>query len=321
MNIGIDIGYSAVKAQAKARRATFASVIGTPDRSRFSLNGTNEILLRDPHNVLVGGDAVTQSRFLRRREDRNWIESVEWYTLFLASLTELTTATRADVNVITGLPLAFYDDKRTVERVISGEHTVSRDGRTAQRFTVTGVRVIPQPFGALLSVCLNDSGRIVDVDLATGNVGVIDVGGKTTNLLAVKSLSEIARDTASVSVGAWDAVRGLRGFLEREYPDLELRDHEIAGIIQARALTYYGDGADIGDVIDEMLAPLAEQVIAEATQLWNGAAGLKAILVAGGGALLLGPYVKRHFRHAVVVDDPVFANAVGFWKFAERVWR
>ena len=76
---------------------------------------------------------------------------------------------------------------------------------------------------------------------------------------------------------------------------------------------------ELGDVIDDILTPMADQVIAEATQLWNGAAGLRSILVAGGGALLLGEYVKRHFRHAVVVEDPVFANAVGFWKFARRV--
>ena len=34
---------------------------------------------------------------------------------------------------------------------------------------------------------------------------------------------------------------------------------------------------------------------------------------------LLGPYVTRHFRHARAVEDPVFANAVGFWRFAQRL--
>ena len=69
----------------------------------------------------------------------------------------------------------------------------------------------------------------------------------------------------------------------------------------------------------EVLAAMAEQVISEATQIWHGAAGLDVILVTGGGALLLGPAIKAHFRHAQVVDDPIFANALGFWRYAQRL--
>jgi hypothetical protein len=76
---------------------------------------------------------------------------------------------------------------------------------------------------------------------------------------------------------------------------------------------------DLGPTVEAALEPMAEQVIAQATQLWNGGASLGAILVSGGGALLLGPYIKRHFRHARVVSDPVFANALGYWRFAQRL--
>ena len=82
---------------------------------------------------------------------------------------------------------------------------------------------------------------------------------------------------------------------------------------------YFGEPMDLQAVIDSALAPLAEQVIAEATQLWNGAAALDVILVSGGGALLLGPAIKSHFRHARIVSEPVFANAFGFWRFAQRL--
>jgi len=320
MNIGLDIGYAATKIVAALdRRASFPSVVGTPDKARFSLDSTSAILLEEPRRVLVGADAVLQSRHITRREDRRWIESNEWYTLALAAMTEITTGTRAEMNIVTGLPISFYDDRDAVQARLAGQHRVQREDRPAQQFNVNDVRVIPQPFGALLSVALDNGGKIVDHDMATGNVGVIDIGGKTTNLLAVSSLSEINRETASVGVGAWSVVRALRAWMAREYPDLDLRDHQVAEVVQARLLTYYGEQVEVGDVIDDILEPMAGQVIAEATQLWNGAAGLKAILVAGGGALLLGEYVRRHFRHARVVDDPVFANATGFWKFARRI--
>jgi plasmid segregation protein ParM len=220
---------------------------------------------------------------------------------------------------VTGLPVAFYGDKGKVRARVLGEHRVQRDGRKAQSLKVVDVRVIPQPFGALLAVALDDRGRIADKDLATGAVGVIDVGGKTTNLLSVNRLSEIGRETASVSIGVWDVARAVRAYLDDYCPDLELRDHQIIDAIIARQVKNYGESVDLGAVVDAALTPMAEQIIAEATQLWNGAAGLDAILVTGGGALLLGPPIKTHFRHARIVGDPVFANALGFWRLAQRL--
>lgn len=320
MNVGLDIGYSATKAVAGERRVNIPSAVGTPEKARFSLNGDASLILVQPEHVQVGGSAIEQSRFLHRREDRRWVESDEWYTLFLAALTELST-TRYDsaVRIVTGLPVSFFDDKATVKARLVGEHHVQRENRHAQTFVVTECTVIPQPFGCLCAACLNDKGKVVDMDLATGAVGVIDAGGKTTNLLSVNRLAEIGRETASVNVGAWDAVRAIRRWLDANCPDLELRDHQVIDAIIARQTLYYGEPVDLEEAVDAALEPLADQVIAEASQLWNGAAALAAILVSGGGALLLGPYIEKHFRHARVVPDPVYANAVGFWKFCQRM--
>lgn len=321
MNIGLDVGYSSTKAVARGRRVTFPSVVGTPDRARFSLDSADaeSIILAEPDHVLVGAGAVLQSRHLKRREDRRWTESAEWYHLALAALTELTAATSVDFRIVTGLPVAFYGDKDKVRDRLLGEQRAQREGRRAQTFRVIDARCIPQPFGALLAAALDDQGRIANRDMATGAIGVVDVGGKTTNLLSVNRLSEIGRETASVSVGAWDVARAVRAYLDDYCPDLELRDHQIMDAIIARQVKYYGELVDLGAVVDASLAPMAEQVIAEATQLWNGAAGLDAILITGGGAILLGPAIKAHFRHARVVGDPVFANVVGFWRLAQRL--
>jgi plasmid segregation protein ParM len=321
MNIGLDVGYAAVKAVSGQRRVTFPSVVGTPDRARFSLNSQEDnIILTMPHHVLVGQRAVEQSRFVHRREDRAWIESDEYYHLMLAAFTELTTATVAELRVVTGLPVAFYDgDRKALRDLFLGEHRAKREGRRAQLFRVRDCRVIPQPFGTLLALALDDQGRITDSGLATGTVGVVDVGGKTTNLLSVYRLAEIGRETSSVNVGAWDVVRAVRDHLADHCPDLELRDHQLVEAIKARQVRYYGEPVDLSAVVDGVLEPLADQVIAQATQLWNGGAGLDAILVSGGGALLLGPRIQAHFPHARVVSEPVYANALGYWKLAQRL--
>jgi plasmid segregation protein ParM len=324
MYAGIDLGYNAVKAVGDRARCAFPSAVGTPDRARFSLNGAGAgaIVLIEPEHVLVGEEAVTQSRFLTRREDRRWFESNEWRALFLAALTELTSANWADVSLVTGLPVAFYDDKDAVAERLVGEHRVQREGRRAQVLRVNEARVIPQPFGSLLAEVLDERGGIADPALAKSAVGIIDVGGKTCNLLSVNKLSEIGRETASVNVGGWDLVRGIRQWLGSNYPGLDdLRDHALAEAMQLGELRYYGDPvADFPAEVEAQAADLAGQVIAQASHLWNGGATLDAVLVTGGGALLLGDAIRAHWKHARVIADPVHGNATGYWKLAKRLY-
>lgn len=319
MNIvGLDIGYSAVKATAGAKRVTFPSVVGSPDKPSFSLNGDQALLLQIPGPALIGQDAIEQSRFVSRREDRQWVQSEEWYILAMAALSELIQQPYAECAVVTGLPSAFYSDKGTVEKRLLDTHQVKREGRQPQMIKLTAVTVVPQPFGAILALCLNEDGRIIDNELATGNVGVVDIGGKTTNILSVRALREVARETTPADVGAWDIVRAAEHWLDEHCPGLDLRDHEVAQIIAERKVSYYGEVIDLGRVIDAIVEPMAEQVAAKISQAWNGAARIERILISGGGAHLLGKYLVRRYRHAYVLDDPVFANATGFQRFAQR---
>lgn len=324
MYAGIDIGYNATKAVSGDRRASFASAVGSPDRARFRLEGGPAgIVLTEPQHVLVGDEAIEQSRFLQRREDRKWFEGEEWAMLFLAAATELTSATVAELDLVTGLPVSFYEDRESVAARLTGEHRVQREGRRAQIVRVRNVRVIPQPFGTLLAEVLSESGQVAEQKLARANVGIIDVGGKTCNLLSVARLAEISRATASVNVGGWDLVRGVRAWLSDHCAGLDdLRDHQLASAIQAREIRFYGEPvAEFASVVDAMAAELAGQVISQASQLWNGGAMLDAILVTGGGALLLGDAIRRQWRHARVVSDPVFGNAVGYARLARRLFR
>jgi len=324
MIAGLDIGYSRTKIVGERGRWDFPSVTGTPDRARFSLNGAQEDLtLVQPYHVAVGEGAIVQSRHLMRREDREWIESNEYHALMLAAFSELTTAKGAELTVVSGLPIQYYDlDRGALQARLMGEHSLEREGRHRQTLTVTRAAVIPQGFGALCAVCLDEKGNIARRDLANGRVGLIDAGGKTTNLLSVNRLAEVGRETASVNSGAWDVVRAVGRWLADHCPDLELRDHEIIEAIKDRGTRYKGRAVDLGAVIDGAVSPLADQVIAQATQLWNGAGALDVVLVAGGGAHLVGPRVLAHFDHAQIIEgDPVFANAEGYYRFAQRLAR
>ena len=320
MRVGIDGGYSGFKATNGTTTTYLPSAVGTVNRARFSLDGQADIILdmAGKGEKMVGEVAIRQSRFLARKEDRDWINSDEYLYLMGATFSELTTASRVDLHVVTGLPVAFYErDKKTLQERFLGEHRVLREGRTTQVFRVKECRVIPQPFGTIFTRAIDEKGKIQNNEFATGHIGVIDVGGKTTNLLSVNRLEEISDITASVNKGAWDAVRAFRSFAETEYPGLEdLKDHQVIEAIVSREQQYYNEVLNLSPIVDEILAPLAEAIISEAGNLWNGGALLNAILITGGGALLVGHYIKQRFRHAIIVDDPVYANALGYYRFS-----
>jgi len=321
MIIGIDIGYSHVKGAVNSHVFSFPSVVGSPETAAFSLSADSRIALDTNHGLVQVGQAVLdQSRFVSRPEDRGWITSDEYKWLYLAALSESTTTFYSgNVTVITGLPIAYYrDDAETLRKVILGSHPVQREGRRAQTFVVADCRVVPQPFGTLASVAFGPNGESVDADMLKRPVGIVDIGGHTTNLLSMRKAQSIDRETGSVDMGAWDIVRAVKEYLATRTPGLSPEDYEIVEAIKARSISYFGRDIDLSGAIEEALGHFRRQVLAEATHLWNHGADLYAILVTGGGAHLIGDDLLTHFsehERVRIVDRPVFANAVGYVRF------
>lgn len=327
MNTGLNIGYSHTKAIANVngdlRQVHFPSVVGSPDEVHwspgFGQNGVRSIRLVEPEPVLIGEEAILQSRFLNRREDRSWVTSREWYLLALAALSELTRVSTT-ISVVTGLPVAYFNDRDAVQAALTGTHRVQQDGRNAQTLTIDKVAVIPEPYGTLFDLLWDNRGQVADASIATGFFGIIDCGGKTTNLLTVNRCHEIGRNTTSIPVGVWDAVRAMRAHLEDYCAGLELRDHQVVQALIDRKVRYRGDDVDLRHATATILAELAGQIAGQVTQIWSGMANMDAVLITGGGALLFGPALTARvdFTQTRIVRDPVFANARGFWKYAQH---
>ncbi len=332
MNVGLNIGYSHTKGVGSTsgdiRTVRFPSVVGSPDEVHWSPSGdevakhidngsAQSIRLIEPEPALIGDEAIIQSRFVHRREDRAWTGSREWYLLSLAALSELTRSSTT-LRVVTGLPVAYYSDKAEVEQALTGVHRVRQHGRNTQTITIDKVTVIPEPYGTLFDQLWTDRGGTADAEVATGQFGIIDAGGKTTNLLTVDRIREIGRNTTSIPVGVWDAARAMRSHLEQFCPGLELRDHQVVQTLIDGWVKYRGERVDLGRTAADILSNLAGQIANQVTQLWSSA-NLDGILITGGGALLFGEYLTDHIdlTRVRVVDDPVLANARGFWKYAQ----
>lgn len=320
--IGIDLGYAAVKVVTSAQRIQFPSIVGTPEQSTFKIGSaqTFTITLND-RAYNVGDAALEQSRFTTRQEDREWYKSQEYLVLLHAALSSLYKEGHKECVVVTGLPVAFYESDKAAIRSLYEDsmHLVKRDQNLVMPINIVRCYVIPQVMGTLLNEALNSAGQIADFKMAEGRIGVIDIGGNTSNFLHAHKMGDVKRETASINLGGWDAMRAVRPIVEDKCPDVEYADHEVSQAIAEGSIQYRGELVDLSDAIAPILDPMAEQLIAKAKELWpGGGARLDTILLSGGGSLVLGERIKAQIDHTDIriVEDAIFANANGYHKLA-----
>ena len=324
MDIGMDIGFHAVKALTGGRDpALFPSFVTRPVESLFSLNGHTTMIVNSQHGRwLVGDEAIKKGIAGARKETAAWIASPEYMALFYGALSELTAATNAEINLVTGLPLSDFErDRKDLRDRLLGVHQFVREGRRGQSLKVESVRVVPQAWGAVLALLLDDKGRIVRPELARSKVGVLDIGGHTVNYLSVDGLSDIPSETQGTARGAWNVVRAVREHFDVSHPGLSrLRDHAVMQAIVTGETWEAGERVDLVPVVKPIIDDIGREIVDTAAQYWGpGAATMRQVIVCGGGAYLWGDHIKAAFRQAVVLESPELANAQGFYRFAAHL--
>ena len=125
------------------------------------------------------------------------------------------------------------------------------------------------------------------------------VGERTAELIKTTiGTAYPEKEIRSVDVKGRDLVTGVP-------KTLEINSEEIRGAISGPVNTIV---ESVKTTLERTPPELAADIVD------------RGIVLAGGGALLIGPYIQAHFRHARVIDgDPVFANAEGYWKLAQRL--
>ena len=319
VHAGLDIGYSSTKAYYDNGYFREPSIVGTYE-DWFAVEGNRRVIELDGVRYLFGKDAIDQSQIVERREDRAWIKSdmyrrlMEYAVGFIAMN---SIYTEPEIFVVSGLPLAYFQkDAPYLKNLLVGSHRCIIDGEEISS-TVKEAIIVPQPFGTLLDYALNDDGGIL-TDRARGKIGVIDIGGKTTNILSVSDLSEQSREATSVGVGGWTAVKKLRDFLVNGYPEIDDRVSNIEKVLVNKSFVYFGEKMDVSSVVSDVTKSIADQIKADISQRWGSAAQFEKILISGGGAHMIGSSIEKVLPQSFIVDDPIFSNVKGFYKFAKR---
>jgi len=323
MNGGFDFGYYDTKAMGNGgdRITKFPSfVVPAPPDSMLTLGNHETQIITDDGKYLVGTSAVRRGQIGTRKEGSTWIESPEYLVLFYSAMSDISDATQVTLNLVTGLPVGdFRRDAETLQKQLLGTHTFLREGREYHQVVkVQTVTVVPQAWGAVLCLLLDNIGRIVRPELANQKLAVLDIGGKTVNYLSVDGLTDIPAETRGTERGAWNVMRVVRQFLEAEHPGLNrLQDHQIMDAIVKRETWDAGQRVNLEHVVEPILDSIGTEILDTARQHWGTtAATFRQILVCGGGAYLWQQQIQKAFPHSTVIAQPEFANARGFYRYA-----
>jgi plasmid segregation protein ParM len=330
VTIGLDVGYGLTKAVADSgNQVCFESRVAPAEFIRFQADigargKPNGLTLHDAEEgaLWVGELASRQGRpgAVRSPRDRDRVNDPITTHLAGAAFAMLLPGVEyARLRVVTGLPVAYYRDAVDLSQHLLGEHQVLLEGRSLT-VEVEDVLVVPQPFGALLSLILDERGRLrtATLDLVEGKVGVLDIGSYTTDLVLVEGLEYIEARSGSIEVGVSTALNMVRKVLLDDYR-VSYEDHELEQAMRRGWLVVDGQKRSLNGLASDRLDPVARSIEAQARTLWN-ISTLTAMVLAGGGALALKPWLEPRFSQAIYAPHAVMANAAGFLRYGLRQW-
>lgn len=246
-------------------------------------SGTDMILEMDGRRIAIGDSAFKVSTIPTHLMGRDRVSTAFFRSLFVAALC-ISTPKSGDVSVILSLPLSWYEDRKEVKMALEQTFDVCWNGER-RVYNVVKVRIVPEGFGALCASVLDRQGNVVaDESLTESMVGVIEIGGDTTDAPLFDALQLVSARSITIRAGLRDVWEPMQITLGKLYHrDFAL--HEVDAIIQAGGFYQGSDWIDIGDMAKPFFASLARKINAEISNAWANGKAARRMILAGGGAL------------------------------------
>ena len=314
----LDAGNSIIKGKTPGRdgEVSFSHAIRKLTEAQY-----NEILVRSRGNpppsffkindqpYVVGDEAERFGEVARRSGAARY--TADYYSVCLAGILVRLFADTVTVELFASHPpgdIAYRDD---LMRAALGEHHIEFGERTLN-FRVVYANTFDEPVGGLMNVMLNEDGRsYARSEINDGRSLVIDVGGHTTDWLAVNPGGEVDYSLAqSTPIGIQSALREFeRSFRanNREVtkdvatlPPDRLREALRTGRFVGGGKTYKCD-TEAREATSVLLNRIADtyQNVAGGPLPWD------SIILTGGGSAILYDRLVPILKHqrVLLADD------------------
>lgn len=331
--LGLDVGFGFTKATNGRDTQIFKSVVGDAAEATF-----NEQLLPGKsalgRHLQINGDiyyvgelAEQQSRGRGYTLDPTQFLAKYARTLAVSACAPLTDGSQP-LRVVTGLPISFFRKyKDTLTQLLQQRHVVTlfkSNGEKEERaLNIEKVRVIPQPFGSLFNLMLNDLGKPTSQRFISEKVGVIDIGFRTADYSISDKTRYSERGSQSTDSGISVAFTAIANALQ-EKSGVAIELYRLYEAVTRGTIKIKGKRYDITAPVKQAFGALATRVATEANRLWSDDWDLDAVVVTGGGGAVLAPFLQPLLEGEVIPvppdQDARMNNVQGYWKYGLHLW-
>ncbi|MCX7991060.1 MAG: ParM/StbA family protein [Proteobacteria bacterium] len=331
--VAIDIGFGFTKATDGTKDVIFKSILGEATEIQFQ----DELFPRkkqDLLNIKIEGKNYFAGELAERQSNVRLftLDQTQFITQFSKVLALVTLGNIVDnydnVNLVTGLPVGYYKQyKDALASSLLGEHKFSlikgSNEEVEKIFTIGKIRIIPQPYGSLLNVFLDDEGKAKNTDLFKQKIGIIDIGFRTTDYIISDKLQYSERGSKTTDNGISKAFSVIANKL-REKSAVNVEIFKIYEPILKGSIKIKGKEYDLTSVREQVLQQLASQIASDTERFWIDDWDIDSILISGGGGSLLEKYLKPLLPNAQSAFDSSidgrFFNVKGYLKYGKSIW-
>jgi plasmid segregation protein ParM len=335
--LGIDIGFGFTKATNGKETMIFKSIFGDASEIQFwadfgdSTPADHIHVTIDGKSFFVGDLAEQQSSVLNFTLDQEKLisEYVRILALTIAGLFyNNNTHINIPINVVSGLPIGYF--KQNHERfneILTGHHRVTYHSHNGSKITreiyINKVRMLPQPLGSILNQLMDDDGKIINEELATQKVGVVDIGFRTTDFTILDHLRYIDRGSRTIDTGISKGFSVISNKL-REKCGVSVELYRLYKAAEEGTIKMRGHGFSFEKIRDQVYSQLASTIANDLDRLWADDWDIETIILTGGGCRELAKYLHPLITGNVVpIDsntDPRLNNVLGYAKYGRYIW-
>jgi plasmid segregation protein ParM len=283
---GLDVGYYQTKDNEKR---LFKSAFSYTDKM---ITGSKHINI-DGVDYYVGvGNNTTCS-----------VDKTDSEVTKACTLMNLAMTRESEYFLVCGLPIAVYKQQheKFKQSILNYNNCNVVFNNEEYKFSIKDALIFPQGAGALYALDNNNSDMIiVDIGSLTIDVALIQISDGTPHISGSDSWFKGIRLLYTSIIERINLEFGLR---------LDVKDAE--SILVSGKL--YVDGEEMNlDFLQSTMCEYLEPIVDELVLSYP--TRTKPMYLCGGGALLLENAIKRRFPNAILIDDSIYANAIGFYK-------
>ncbi|MGH8541626.1 MAG: hypothetical protein ACRETW_14130 [Stenotrophobium sp.] len=331
--LGADIGFGYTKATDGRQFQVFKSVVGEAPDVQFTetlLPDTSKQARHielDGQGYFVGELAEAQSRGRGFTLDQAQFISKYAKTLALAAIAPFA-ADGEPLRLVTGLPISFFrKHKDALTTLLQNRHAVTlvkpNGERESKTLLIDRVRVIPQPFGSMFNLMLNDLGKPSSQRFMSEKIGIIDIGFRTADYSISDKTRYSERGSQSSDSGMSVAYHAITNLLQ-EKSGVNIELYRLYESVSRGNIKIKGKRYDLTGLVQQAYQQLATRIATEVNRLWADDWDIDAIVISGGGGSALAPFLQPLLEGEVLPmppeQDARLNNVIGYRKYGEHLW-